>query len=156
MTKNHFYNSPIGWIKFEETEFGLTSLQFSKPPPIPQSNNSTKLISDLDSYFKHSITDWNSKLIPAGTAFQKRTWEIVKSIPKGRIKTYKDIALALGDIKAIRAVANAIGKNPILLFIPCHRVIGSDGSMTGYAGGIEKKRWLLTHEGVSIQKTLDL
>jgi methylated-DNA-[protein]-cysteine S-methyltransferase len=114
------------------------------------------LISDLDSYFKHSITDWNTKLIPAGTAFQKRTWEIVKSIPKGRTKTYKDIALALGDIKAIRAVANAIGKNPILLFIPCHRVIGSDGSMTGYAGGIEKKRWLLTHEGVSIQKTLDL
>jgi methylated-DNA-[protein]-cysteine S-methyltransferase len=156
MIKTHFYHSPIGWIKFEETESGLISLNFSKPPSTPQSNSPTKLISDLDSYFKHSITDWNTKLIPAGTAFQKRTWEIVKSIPKGRTKTYKDIALALGDIKAIRAVANGIGKNPILLFIPCHRVIGSDGSMTGYAGGIEKKRWLLTHEGVSIQKTLDL
>jgi len=156
MTKNHFYDSPIGLIKFEETEFGLTSLQFSELPSIPQSNNSSKLISDLDSYFKHSITDWNTKLIPAGTAFQKQIWDIVKSIPKGRTKTYKDIALALGDVKAIRAVANAIGKNPILIFIPCHRVIGSDGSMTGYAGGIDKKRWLLSHEGVSIQKTLDL
>ena len=114
------------------------------------------MISDLDSYFKHSITDCNTKLIPAGTSFQKQIWDIVKSIPKGRTKTYKDIALALGDVKAIRAVANAIGKNPILLFIPCHRVIGSDGSMTGYAGGIDKKRWLLSHEGVYNQKILDL
>ena len=86
MTKNHFYDSPIGLIKFEETEFGLTSLQFSELPSIPQSNNSSKLISDLDSYFKHSITDWNTKLIPAGTAFQKQIWDIVKSIPKGRYK----------------------------------------------------------------------
>jgi methylated-DNA-[protein]-cysteine S-methyltransferase len=61
-----------------------------------------------------------------------------------------------GDLNSIRAVANAIGKNPIMLFTPCHRVVGSNGSMTGYAGGIEKKKWLLEHEGVSIQKTLDL
>lgn len=79
----------------------------------------------------------------------------MKSIPKGSTKTYGNIAFALGDIKAIRAVANAIVKNLMLLFIPCNRVIG-DGSMTGYAGGIDKKRWLLGHEGVSIQKTLDL
>ena len=80
----------------------------------------------------------------------------MKNIPKGSTKTYKEIALAYGDLKAIRAVAHAIGKNPILLFIPCHRVIGSDGSMTGYAGGIAKKKWLLAHEKASTQKTLDL
>ena len=82
MIKTDFYHSPIGWIKFEETESGLTSLKFSKPPSTPQSNSPTKLISDLDSYFQHSITDWNTKLIPAGTAFQKRTWEIVKTSQK--------------------------------------------------------------------------
>jgi methylated-DNA-[protein]-cysteine S-methyltransferase len=93
---------------------------------------------------------------PQGTPFQKEIWEILKQIPKGKTKTYKQIALLYGDLNSIRAVANAIGKNPIMLFTPCHRVVGSNGSMTGYAGGIEKKKWLLEHEGVSIQKTLDL
>ena len=86
----------------------------------------------------------------------KKIWEILKHIPKGKTKTYKQIALLYGNLKATRAIANAIGKNPIMLFIPCHRVVGSNGAMTGYAGGIEKKQWLLEHEGISIQKTLDL
>lgn len=102
------------------------------------------------------MIDRKIKFIAEGTTFQKEIWEIVKRIPKGKTKTYKQIALTYGNINSIRAVANAIGKNPILLFIPCHRVIGSDGSMTGFAGGIERKKWLLEHEGASIQKTLDL
>jgi methylated-DNA-[protein]-cysteine S-methyltransferase len=155
MAQSHFYHSPIGWIKFEESEQGLSSLSFTTPPPTPQPTCSSKLLYKLEEYFNHGILT-PPKLNVIGTAFQKKIWDLVKKIPKGSTKTYKEIALAYGDLKAIRAVAHAIGKNPILLFIPCHRVIGSDGSMTGYAGGIAKKKWLLAHEKASTQKTLDL
>lgn len=149
-----FYKSPIGWIETLESEKSLVRLSFvqtiSKPQKVSQFQK------ELDHYFNTGMIDRKIKFIAEGTTFQKEIWEIVKRIPKGKTKTYKQIALTYGNINSIRAVANAIGKNPILLFIPCHRVIGSDGSMTGFAGGIKRKKWLLEHEGASIQKTLDL
>jgi methylated-DNA-[protein]-cysteine S-methyltransferase len=155
----HYYKSPLGWIEIIENEVGLASLQFVTSASLLKENDnefSSTIKEDLDRYFKKGQLKPSVKLTPSGTPFQKKIWGILKEIPNGKTKTYKDVALAHGDLKSIRAIATAIGKNPILLFIPCHRVIGSDGSMTGYAGGIERKNRLLALEGMSIQKTLDL
>ena len=155
----YYYKSPLGWIEIIENEVGLASLQFVTSASLLKENDnefSSTIKEDLDRYFKKEQLKPSVKLTPSGTPFQKKIWGILKEIPNGKTKTYKDVALAHGDLKSIRAIATAIGKNPILLFIPCHRVIGSDGSMTGYAGGIERKNRLLALEGMSIQKTLDL
>jgi methylated-DNA-[protein]-cysteine S-methyltransferase len=93
-------------------------------------------------------------LNPIGTDFQNKVWNELKKIPYGKTRTYMEQTKYLGDIKAIRAVASANGKNPISIIIPCHRVIGSDGSLTGYAGGIWKKKWLLELENPSLQTSL--
>ena len=81
-----------------------------------------------------------------GTPFQQRVWEALDAIPYGTSVTYKELAISLGDLKAIRAVGTANGKNNIAIIVPCHRVVGSDGSLTGYAWGVDKKEWLLRHE----------
>lgn len=86
-----------------------------------------------------------------GTAFQRRVWGLLAEIPPGQTRSYLDMARALGDPGAVRAVGLANGRNPVSLIVPCHRVIGADGSMTGYGGGIERKRWLLEHEGVLLR-----
>jgi methylated-DNA-[protein]-cysteine S-methyltransferase len=155
-----YFKSPIGWIKIIESTLGLTSLKFSDTTSLDLKLVNTRISRPLNEalslYFKNGNWLNNLSMNPQGTPFQKEIWEILKQIPKGKTKTYKQIALLYGDLNSIRAVANAIGKNPIMLFTPCHRVVGRNGSMTGYAGGIEKKKWLLEHEGVSIQKTLDL
>src|SRR6185437_1776272 len=92
-------------------------------------------------------------LNPRGTDFQKQVWAELQNIPLGKTTSYLELAKKLGDAKKIRAVGGANSKNPIAIIVPCHRVIGSDGSMTGYAGGMDKKRWLLQFEG-SIQQDL--
>jgi methylated-DNA-[protein]-cysteine S-methyltransferase len=145
----HYYKSPLGWIEIIENEVGLASLQFVTSASLLKENDnefSSTIKEDLDRYFKKGQLKPSVKLTPSGTPFQKKIWGILKEIPNGKKKTYKDVALAHGDLKSIRAIATAIGKNPILLFIPCHRVIGSDGSMTGYARGIERKNRLLALE----------
>ena len=111
-------------------------------------------VTQLDQYFKGKRNDFDLKLNPQGTIFQKRVWEELLNIPFNKTRTYLEQSKALGDVKAIRAVASANGKNPIWIIIPCHRVIGSDGSLTGYAGGIWRKKWLLAHENPVKQKPL--
>jgi methylated-DNA-[protein]-cysteine S-methyltransferase len=91
---------------------------------------------------------------PKGTDFQKKVWQELLKIPYGKTESYQKITNKLGDPKAIRAVANANGKNPLWIVIPCHRVIGSDGSLTGYAGGLWRKKWLLDHENPIKQERL--
>ena len=91
---------------------------------------------------------------PEGTEFQKKVWNALVKIPYGKTLSYLEFSKQIGDPKAIRAVANANGKNPIWIVVPCHRVIGSDGSLTGYAGGIDRKKWLLNHESYAKQQTL--
>lgn len=100
----------------------------------------------LDEYFMGIRTAFDIPLHPIGTHFQKRVWEVLLDIPFGQTRTYKDIALLLGNAKGVRAVAGAIGANGISILIPCHRVIGSDHSLTGFAGGLEAKRILLALE----------
>lgn len=104
---------------------------------------------ELDEYFSGKRKSFDVPLLMVGTDFQKRVWQALMSIPYGSTVSYMDVACRIGNPKSVRAVAQAIGSNPLSIFVPCHRVVGSDGSLTGYAGGIEAKRSLLQLEGNS-------
>ena len=108
----------------------------------------------LNDYFDGNRTNFDFKLNPKGTEFQQKVWKSLVSIPFGKTRTYLEQSKILGDIKAIRAVASANGKNPLWIVVPCHRVIGTDGSLTGYAGGLWRKKWLLEHENPTTQQSL--
>ena len=111
-------------------------------------------VSELQEYFYAKRTDFTFKLQPQGTEFQQKIWQELTQIPFGKTMSYMDLSKKIDAVKAIRAVASANGKNPLWIVIPCHRVIGSDGSLTGYAGGLWRKKWLLEHENPSMQQAL--
>ena len=108
----------------------------------------------LQEYFDKKRTTFSFKLNPSGTEFQQKVWQELLQIPYGKTCSYLELSKKLGDVKAIRAVASANGKNPLWIVIPCHRVIGSDGSLTGYAGGLWRKKWLIAHENPLKQESL--
>lgn len=152
-----YFKSPIGTVKITGNQDGIDSLVFvdetietSKTVPIHLKN----CLLQLEEYFKGIRKDFSLKLSPNGTDFQNSVWEELKRIPFGKTRSYMEQTKALGNLKAIRAVASANGKNPISIIIPCHRVIGSDGSLTGYGGGLWRKKWLLEHENPSRQTAL--
>ena len=101
----------------------------------------------LDAYFAGERFSFDLPLAPAGSAFQKTVWDALRDIPYGRTESYGELARRIGFPNGARAVGMANGQNPISIIVPCHRVIGADGSLTGYGGGLERKRWLLAHEG---------
>jgi methylated-DNA-[protein]-cysteine S-methyltransferase len=103
-------------------------------------------VKQIDEYFKGNRKEFLLNLDPAGTEFQKLVWRQLEKIPFGQVVTYRDVAGAIGNPKAFRAAGNANGKNPIAIIIPCHRVVGSDGSLTGYGGGLWRKDWLIKYE----------
>lgn len=105
-----------------------------------------RLAAQLDEYFAGIRREFDIPLLLAGTAFQQDVWNAILSIPYGKTRTYKEIASAIGSPRSVRAVANATGANALSILIPCHRVVGSDGTLTGYAGGLPAKRHLLTLE----------
>ena len=150
-----FYSSPIGQIKLQIGSKGLRSLQFidSTNSPLqavthfPNNSLYIEVHKQLDSYFNNKIKTFDLPLEIEGTDFQKRVWHHLMQIPFGTTLSYAALAEQLGDPNVIRAAASANGKNPILLIVPCHRVIGLRGSLTGYAGGLNRKQWLLVHEG---------
>ena len=111
-------------------------------------------VEQLQDYFDGKRTTFSFKINPTGTEFQKKVWQELLKIPYGKTYSYLELSKKLGDVKAIRAVATANGKNPLWIVIPCHRVIGSDGSLTGYAGGLWRKKWLLDHENPVKQESL--
>nr|WP_262914739.1 methylated-DNA--[protein]-cysteine S-methyltransferase [Christiangramia lutea] len=111
-------------------------------------------VKQMQDYFTGELQNFDLKLNPEGTAFQKRVWDHLQKIPFGKTTSYLQLSKDLGDEKAIRAVASANGKNPLWIVVPCHRVIGSDGSLTGYAGGLHRKKWLLEHENPPLQQSL--
>ncbi len=142
-------NTPIGNLQLEGTADGLTAVRFTgqspnETHPIPESLK--EAVFQLQEYFKGERTQFELKLDPGGTDFQKKVWQKLQQISFGKTASYQEMANMLGDPKVIRAAAAANGKNPIAVIIPCHRVIGSDGSLTGYAGGLHRKKWLLGHE----------
>jgi len=103
-------------------------------------------VGQLDQYFRGELIEFDLELDPEGTEFEKRVWNELYRIPHGSAVTYGEIASRLGDLRATRAVGAANARNPIAIIIPCHRVIGADGELTGYAGGLWRKKWLLAHE----------
>jgi methylated-DNA-[protein]-cysteine S-methyltransferase len=111
-------------------------------------------VTQLQDYFDGKRTRFDFQLNPVGTEFQQKVWKGLCEIPFGKTMSYLELTKQLGDVKAIRAVASANGKNPLWIVVPCHRVIGSDGSLTGYAGGLWRKKWLLEHENPSTQQSL--
>ncbi|WP_294820836.1 methylated-DNA--[protein]-cysteine S-methyltransferase [uncultured Flavobacterium sp.] len=117
-------------------------------------NELQEAVTQLQEYFAGSRKSFDFKLNPYGTDFQKKVWMALLEIPFGKTMSYHELSVKLGDVKAIRAVASANGKNPLWIVVPCHRVIGSDGSLTGYAGGLWRKKWLLEHENPPVQQSL--
>jgi len=149
--------SPLGFTKITGDIDGITSVAVL---------NTEEKITDiipivledctiqLNEYFEGTRKQFNLNLNPKGTDFQQKVWKALEQIPHGKTLSYLELSKQLGDVKAIRAVANANGKNPLWIIVPCHRVIGSDGSLTGYAGGLHRKQWLLEHESPYKQQSL--
>ncbi|MGE4290264.1 MAG: methylated-DNA--[protein]-cysteine S-methyltransferase [Salinivirgaceae bacterium] len=175
--KLHQFESPLGIMAVAENEVGITHLsfetavelanklkkQFSKKPHsliFKSSSMIDALANQIDDFFNGTRKEFQLPLKPMGTVFQQKVWNELQKIPFGQTQTYLQQAKNAGNVKSIRASASANGKNPIALIIPCHRIIGSDGSLTGYAGGLWRKKWLLEHEaqysGKSFQTQLDL
>ncbi|MCF6180519.1 methylated-DNA--[protein]-cysteine S-methyltransferase [Lutibacter sp.] len=152
-----YYKTPIGTAKIIGNDLGISSITVIDDE-IETTKNISEFLTDcvqqLDEYFKGKRTEFTLKLNPKGTDFQKKVWSELLNIPYGKTRTYLEQTKKLGNVKAIRAVASANGKNPIWIVIPCHRIIGSDGSLTGYAGGLWRKKWLLAHESPAKQQTL--
>lgn len=144
-----YYKSPIGMIQLVEENNLLTVAHFLDES-ISESLSSSKLLNEalrqLDEYFSGARTEFHLPLYASGTDFQQTVWEKLLEIPYGITITYLQLAKRLGNIKSIRAAASANGKNPLAIIIPCHRVIGANGKLTGYAGGLHRKQWLLAHE----------
>ncbi len=143
------YKSEIGWLEIKGVETEIHSILFFDQEPETtefQPEIAKKLINQLDEYFKKRLWSFDVKLSPKGTYFQQTVWQELVKIPFGKTISYLDLAKKLGDEKTIRAAASANGKNPISIIIPCHRVVGKDGNLTGYAGGLHRKKFLLELE----------
>ncbi|MBZ4662682.1 MAG: Ogt [Caloramator sp.] len=142
-----FYDSPIGLIKIAANEEAIVALDFVYKRSKENENDVIRQCKiQLDEYFKGIRKEFDVNIEVNGTEFQKMVWQELKRIPYGQVRSYKDIAVAIGNEKAVRAVGGANNKNKIAIIIPCHRVVGKDGSLTGYAGGLWRKKWLLEHE----------
>lgn len=153
------YQSPLGEIVLTATDNGLTSLEFvdgDKSTNIPsdyQQNSAafSEVILQLEQYFAKQRTNFDLKLAPQGTKFQQQVWQALCTIKQGETKSYAWLAKTINNEKAVRAVGSANGANPIALIVPCHRVIGTNGKLTGYAGGLTLKAKLLEFEGANFK-----
>ncbi len=152
-----FIKTPLGIARIEGDETGLASISV-----LNSEDSLTEVVPEvledgvyqLREYFEGKRKTFNLELNPQGTDFQKRVWDALLKIPYGKTVSYLNLSKTLGDVKAIRAVAAANGKNPLWIIIPCHRVIGSDRSLTGYASGLYRKQWLIDHESPVTQQSL--
>ncbi|GAA0812631.1 methylated-DNA--[protein]-cysteine S-methyltransferase [Colwellia asteriadis] len=151
-----YIDTPLGLFEFKASELGITQAIFCGDLPANIINSTVtnsiteRCKSQLTEYFAGTRQVFDLPLTPQGTDFQQSVWQCLTQIPFGEHCSYQDIAKKLGKPKASQAVGGANGRNPITLIVPCHRVIGASGALTGYAGGIERKLWLLKHEGVSL------
>ena len=154
-------NTPIGVMQLDfNIKLELVAAEFKESNKsisnvsVNEIQEIKNAITQLTEYFEGTRTSFDLKLAPDGTDFQKRVWKQLQEIPFAKTVSYQKMANDLGDPKVIRAAASANGKNPIAIIIPCHRVIGSDGSLTGYASGLHRKKWLLDHENPVKQQSL--
>ena len=149
MEKVFFYETPVGKLCIGEEDGVIVRTTWSKIPTeyiLEETELILQCKMQLDEYFRGERKTFDLPLAPKGTDFQKNVWNALQEIPYGETKTYGEIAAAVGNPKAARAVGMANNKNPIGIIIPCHRVVGANGKLVGYAGGMEKKEWLLQLE----------
>ena len=154
--KRAYLKTPIGFVEVTGTNRGVQTVTFI--------NHKTRkwftpfclreCVVQLKEYFEGKRQIFSIKLDLLGTDFQMRVWQELQKIPYGKTITYHELAERIGDPKAFRAVGQADAKNPVSVIIPCHRVLGNDGKLVGYAGGLERKKWLLEHEHALLQKDL--
>ena len=165
MNAYSFVDSPIGPLMISTEGTALTGLYMGKPskrPNIdawredPDERVLRETAKQLNEYFSGKRRKFELPLIFNGTEFQHRVWRALTEIPFGETRTYSQLARHIGNPAACRAVGLANGKNPIAVIVPCHRVIGADGSLTGFGGGLPRKEWLLGHEGFPEMRTLEL
>lgn len=154
--KCYYYHSLIGVLRLEADEKGICGLHFCKEELNENEQSSEyplllEATKQLDEYFSGKRTSFTVPLSLHGTEFQKKVWRELLNIPYGETCSYGEVARRIGSPKASRAVGMANHKNPIAIFVPCHRVIGSDGTLTGYAGGLNVKQSLLTLEQTSVK-----
>ena len=151
-----FINTPLGISKIVGDADGISAISILSEGEVSKKipKELKECITQLQQYFDGQRNDFTFKLNPKGTNFQQKVWQELLNIPFGKTMSYLDLSKKLGDVKAIRAVASANGRNPLWIVVPCHRVIGTDGSLTGYAGGLWRKKWLLEHESPSKQQSL--
>jgi methylated-DNA-[protein]-cysteine S-methyltransferase len=151
-----YIKTPLGIATIIGDENGISVISVSEhgevSTAIPDVLN--EAVKQLKEYFDGKRNDFDFVLNPKGTDFQQKVWKGLLEIPFGKTMSYLELSKKLGDVKAIRAVASANGKNPLWIVVPCHRVFGTDGSLTGYAGGLWRKKWLLEHENPSRQQSL--
>jgi len=144
-----YYLSPLGPVEISGIPEGIVSISFVKRR-FPSDRNLPECVEEgtrqLAEYFKGVRRNFSLKLLLRGTPFQKLVWQQLKKIPYGKVASYGDVARAIGNPHAYRAVGNANNKNPFVIIIPCHRVIGADGKLVGYGSGLWRKEWLLNHE----------
>lgn len=148
MKSRYHYETPVGTVCIEENGTAVTGLYFSSERSGDEKE--TPLLKEahrqLMEYFEKKRKNFELPLMPEGTDFQKKVWEALRTIPYGETRSYGEIARQIGNEKACRAVGGANNKNPIMIFIPCHRVIGADGSMVGFGGGLPAKKYMLKLE----------
>jgi methylated-DNA-[protein]-cysteine S-methyltransferase len=156
----HIVDSPVGPLYLAATDAGLTHLLFAtetdrKPAAVARSGEAARILREterqLSDYFAGRRREFDLPLAPAGTEFQLATWRALREVSFGETISYGELARRLGRPRAVRAVGTANGANPIAIIVPCHRVIGADGSLAGYGGGLDTKRRLLSLEGVLLE-----
>ena len=154
----YYLNTKVGILEIKGTTAGVSSILFKDnsleniSEEIPKTLEN--VVKQLKEYFDKKRKVFTINLNPNGTDFQKSVWDQLQTIEYGKTTSYQQMANKIGNPKVIRAAASANGKNPISIIIPCHRVIGSDGSLTGYAAGLHRKKWLLAHESTVTQGAL--
>ena len=151
-------DSPVGRLLLCSDGIALTGLYMDVPGHAPRGlergvrNGDAEPLRDaarqLAEYFAGGRREFDLPLRLQGTDFQRRVWQVLTEIPYGETRSYRELAKRIDNPRGFRAVGLANGRNPISILVPCHRVIGADGSLTGYGGGVERKRWLLAHEGL--------
>ena len=152
--------TPIGWLEVQGDAAAILAVNFidgpgrgRRPgkragvlPPVVEA-----CLGQLEEYFRGQRASFDLPLRLEGTPFQRRVWEALLRVPYGRTTTYRDLAAAVGNVRATRAVGGANHRNPVSIIVPCHRVVGSDGGLTGYGGGLWRKEWLLEHERKAVR-----
>ena len=149
MVNKAYFHSPVGWLSIEDNGIALTKINFEKQA-CNECEKRSKLadmaVLQLEEYFSGKRSSFSLPMAPAGTQFMQDVWQALVTIPYGEVRSYRDIAKAIGNPKACRAVGMANNRNPLPIIIPCHRVIGANGKLIGYAGGLGCKEKLLELE----------